>query len=162
MNAHQPRFQFIPFVICLFIPLAIGAIGGLFTSEAVMTWYPTLNKPSFNPPNWIFGPMWTLLYILMGIASYRVWQRREQVAHVPRTVAIYGMQLTLNLMWSFLFFYNQSIGGALFEIIVLLIFIIMNARMFYKIDKTAGLLYIPYILWVSFATALNAAIFMLN
>lgn len=162
MSTDQHRFRFFPFVICLAIPLAIGAIGGFFTSATVDTWYPTLNKPSFNPPSWVFGPVWTLLYILMGIASYRVWQRREQIVHFPRTVAIYAMQLILNLMWSFLFFYNQLIAGALFEIIVLLIFIIINARMFYKIDKTAGLLFIPYILWVSFATVLTAAIFMLN
>lgn len=162
MAQKQKRFQLLPFVICLAIPLSVGAIGALFTARSVDTWYPTLNKPFFNPPNWVFGPVWTLLYILMGIAAYRVWQRRDQIAHIPRIVATFAMQLLLNLIWSFLFFYNQIIGGALFEIVVLLIAIILNARIFYKIDKPAGHLFIPYIVWVIFATALNAAIFMLN
>ena len=162
MSTTKYRFNFLPFIICLAIPLAIGGIGSLFTAESVDTWYQTLNKPSFNPPSWVFGPVWTLLYILIGIASYRVWQRRAEVAHWPRTIAIYAMQLLLNLIWSFLFFYNQLIGGALFEIVVLLIVILINMQIFYKIDKTAGLLFVPYILWVSFATALTAAIFTLN
>lgn len=162
MFAKKRSFQFIPFIINISIPLAFGANGGLLTSNAVKTWYPTLNKPAFNPPNWIFGPVWTALYILIGIAAYLVWQKRDQVVHFPRTIAVYLIQLVLNLFWSFLFFNAHKIGASLFEIFALLIVIIINGIMFYKIDKTAGLLFIPYVLWVSFATLLTYAIYSLN
>jgi Tryptophan-rich sensory protein (mitochondrial benzodiazepine receptor homolog) len=156
------RFKPFAFIISIAIPLAMGAIGGWFTSQYVKTWYLTLNKPSFNPPNWIFAPVWTILYILMGISAYLIWLKRKEVEHFSRTAAIYLLQLVLNVMWSFLFFYAHEIGLAFFEIIALLIAIIINARVFYKIDKTAGLLFIPYILWVSFATILTYSIFSLN
>ncbi|ETZ20324.1 TspO/MBR family protein [Pedobacter sp. V48] len=156
------RFKPFAFIINIAIPLAMGAIGAWFTSQYVKTWYVTLNKPSFNPPNWVFAPVWTTLFILMGIAAYLVWLKREQVQYFTRTVAIYLIQLVLNVMWSFLFFYAHEIGLALFEIIALLLVIIINAMVFYKIDKTAGLLFIPYILWVGFATILTYSIFSLN
>nr|WP_294876641.1 TspO/MBR family protein [uncultured Pedobacter sp.] len=156
------RFKPFAFIINIAIPLAMGAIGAWFTSQYVKTWYVTLNKPSFNPPNWVFAPVWTTLFILMGIAAYLVWLKREQVQYFTRTVAIYLIQLVLNVMWSFLFFYAHEIGIALFEIIALLLAIIINAMVFYKIDKTAGLLFIPYILWVGFATILTYSIFSLN
>ena len=156
------RFKPFAFIISIAIPLAMGDIGGWFTSQYVKTWYLTLNKPSFNPPNWIFAPVWTILYILMGISAYLIWLKRKEVEHFSRTAAIYLLQLVLNVMWSFLFFYAHEIGLAFFEIIALLIAIIINARVFYKIDKTAGLLFIPYILWVSFATILTYSIFSLN
>lgn len=156
------KFNPLAFVVNIAIPLAIGAIGAFFTASSVKTWYVTLAKPSFNPPNSIFAPVWTALYILMGIAAYLVWQKRKTIQHFPRTAAIYMMQLLLNLMWSFIFFYAHQIGVALFEIILLLLVVIVNAITFYKIDKTAGLLFIPYILWVSFATVLTYNIFILN
>ena len=156
------KFNPIAFVVNIAIPLAIGAIGAFFTASSVKTWYVTLAKPSFNPPNEIFAPVWTSLYIIMGISAYLVWQKRHQILNLPRTIAIYLIQLVLNLMWSFIFFYAHQIGVALFEIIALLIAVIINARVFYKIDKTAGLLFIPYILWVSFATVLTYNIFILN
>jgi len=156
------RFKPFAFIINIAIPLAMGAIGAWFTSQYVKTWYVTLNKPSFNPPNWVFPPVWTTLFILMGIAAYLVWLKRKEVQHFNRTVAIYLIQLVLNVMWSFLFFYAHEIGLALFEIIALLLVIIINAMVFYKIDKTAGLLFIPYILWVGFAAILTYSIFSLN
>jgi translocator protein len=156
------RFKPFAFIINIAIPLAMGAIGAWFTSQYVKTWYVTLNKPSFNPPNWVFAPVWTTLFILMGIAAYLVWLKRKEVQYFTRTVAIYLIQLVLNVMWSFLFFYAHEIGIALFEIIALLLAIIINAMVFYKIDKTAGLLFIPYILWVGFATILTYSIFSLN
>ena len=156
------KFQFLPFILCLIIPLAIGAIGGFFTFESVKTWYTTLNKPSFNPPNNIFGPVWTTLYILMGISSYLVWKRRKIVSGYQWAAAIYLLQLILNLMWSFLFFYQHQIGFALVEIGILLLTIIINAFLFYRINKSAGLLFIPYILWVSFASYLTYSIYILN
>lgn len=156
------KFNPIAFVVNIAIPLAIGALGAFFTASSVKTWYVALAKPSFNPPNQIFAPVWTSLYIIMGISAYLVWQKRKQILNFPRTIAIYLIQLILNLMWSFIFFYAHQIGVALFEIIALLIAVIINALMFYKIDKTAGLLFIPYILWVSFATVLTYNIFILN
>lgn len=156
------KFKPLAFIINIAIPLGIGAIGAIFTAKSVNTWYQTLNKPSFNPPDSVFQPVWTTLFILIGISAYLVWQKREQIQNFPRTVAIYLMQLLLNLMWSFIFFQVRLIGLALFEIIIFLIVIIINARMFYKIDKTAGLLFIPYILWVSFATLLTYNLFILN
>lgn len=156
------KFKPLAFIINIAITLGVGALGGLATAQSVKTWYPTLNKPGFNPPNWLFAPVWTTLYILIGIAAYLVWIKRDQIAHFPRTVAIYLIQLILNLAWSFIFFYLHEIGFALTEIILLLIVIIINAVTFYKIDKWAGLIFIPYILWVSFASFLTYNILILN
>lgn len=156
------RFKPLAFILSIAITLSIGALGGFATAQSVKTWYPLLNKPSFNPPNWLFAPVWTSLYILIGIAAYLVWVKRDQVQHFPRTAAIYFIQLILNLAWSFIFFYLHEIGFALAEIIVLLMVVILNAVMFYKTDKWAGLLFIPYILWVSFASFLTYNLFILN
>ncbi|MCX2451827.1 tryptophan-rich sensory protein [Pedobacter sp. PLR] len=156
------KFNPIAFVINLAIPLAVGAIGSILTLTSVKTWYPTLAKPSFNPPDSIFPPVWSCLFILMGVSAYLVWQKRDQIAHFPRMIAVYAIQLLLNMMWSFLFFYAKNLGAALFEIVFLLIVIVINGTMFYKIDKTAGLLFIPYFLWVCFATVLTYSIFSLN
>lgn len=156
------KFKPLAFIVNIAITLGVGALGGWATAQSVKTWYPTLNKPSFNPPNWLFAPVWTTLYILIGIAAYLVWIRRDKIVHFPRTVAVYLIQLILNLGWSFIFFYLHEIGFALAEIILLLIIIVINANMFYKINKWAGLLFIPYILWVSFASFLTYNIFILN
>jgi len=156
------KFKPLAFIINIAITLSIGAIGSLATSSSVRTWYPTINKPSFNPPNWVFAPVWTTIFILTGIAAYLVWTRRDRILHFPRTVAIYLIQLILNLAWSFIFFYLHEIGFALAEILILLLVVIVNAIIFYKIDKWAGLLFIPYILWVSFASILNYNLFILN
>ncbi|MCZ4222146.1 TspO/MBR family protein [Pedobacter rhodius] len=156
------KFKPVAFIINIAITLGVGALGGWATAKSVQTWYPTLNKPSFNPPNWLFAPVWTTLYVLIGIAAYLVWIRRDKIVHFPRTVAVYLIQLILNLAWSFLFFYLHEIGFALAEIILLLTIIIINALVFYRINKWAGLIFIPYILWVSFATFLTYNIFILN
>ena len=156
------KFKPLAFILNIALTLSIGALGGWATATSVQTWYPTLNKPSFNPPNWLFAPVWTSLYLLIGIAAYLVWIKRDTITHFPRTVAIYLIQLILNLAWSFIFFYLHEIGFALFEILILLVVIIVNALMFYKINKWAGLIFIPYILWVSFASFLTYNIFLLN
>ncbi|QNN40440.1 TspO/MBR family protein [Pedobacter roseus] len=156
------KFKPVAFIINIAITLSVGALGGWATAKSVKTWYPTLNKPSFNPPNWLFAPVWTTLYVLIGIAAYLVWIRRDKIVHFPRTVAIYLIQLILNLAWSFIFFYLHEVGFALAEIILLLAIIIINALTFYKINKWAGLIFIPYIIWVSFATFLTYNIFILN
>lgn len=162
MLHQKKRFQFLPFLLNILVTLTFGAIGGLITIKSVQTWYPILHKPTFNPPNWLFGPVWSTLFIIIGFAAYLIWMKKEEIAHFPRTIAIYFIQLILNLGWSFLFFYNHQIGAALIEIIALLVAILVNAFVFYKIDKTAGLLLIPYFLWVCFATILTYNIFILN
>jgi len=156
------KFKPLAFILNIAFTLAIGALGAWATATSVKTWYVTLNKPSFNPPNQLFAPVWTSLYVLIGISAYLVWIKKDQIKHFPRTVAIYLIQLILNLAWSFVFFYLHEIGMALFEILILLICILFNAYTFYKIDKWAGFLFIPYILWVSFATILTYNIFILN
>lgn len=150
------------FIICIAIPLGIGFLGSTFTMGSVKTWYTTINKPSFNPPNWLFAPVWTTLYILMGIASFRVWQKRKTNEWFHWAVIIYILQLAFNLMWSYIFFELHQLGVALIEIGFLLLLIIINAFIFYRFDKIAGWLFLPYFLWVSFATYLTYSIFMLN
>ena len=162
MSNRTKKFQFLPLFICILIPLIFGAIGGLLTAESVKTWYPTLTKPSFNPPNQIFGPVWSSLYIIIGISSYLIWQKRKIVAGYNWAVLIYFIQLVLNLMWSYLFFYQHQIGLALIEIGILWIAIVINGFIFYRINRAAGLLFIPYLLWVSFASYLTYSIFILN
>ncbi|MEE1943601.1 TspO/MBR family protein [Pedobacter sp. KR3-3] len=162
MPKKTSKFQFVPFLICLFIPLFVGFLGSMLTLDSVKTWYLTINKPAFNPPNAVFGPVWSLLYILMGISSYLVWKKRKTTMGYSWAVGIYILQLLLNLMWSYLFFYQHQIGFALIEIGLLLLTIIINAFIFYRIDKTAGWLFVPYILWVSFASYLTYSISLLN
>lgn len=162
MTKKSSSATIITFLICLAIPLLIGFIGSQFTMESVKTWYLTINRPSFNPPNWVFAPVWTTLYVLMGIASFRVWQRRKTAEWFHWAVIIYLVQLIFNLMWSFIFFELHQIGFALVEIILLLLLIVINAFIFYRFDKFAAWLFLPYFLWVSFATYLTYSIFILN
>ena len=145
-------------IISIAVTLAVGFIGSIFTTPSIATWYTTINKPSFNPPNWIFGPVWTCLFILMGISFYLIWQRRL----TTKALAIFTLQLILNVLWSVLFFYLKSPSLAFIEIIFLWATILANIVIFYSISKTAGLLLVPYILWVSFASFLNYMIISLN
>ena len=138
----------------------IGAIGALWTS-ADSNWYNDLNKPSFNPPSWVFGPAWTLLFSLMGIALYFVFfSPSSQV----RTIALilFGVQFLLNILWSYLFFGAHNPLFSLIEIIFLLVLIILTSVYFFKVNSLSGFLMIPYILWVSFASFLNYSIWILN
>ncbi len=149
------------FITSLFVPLALGYIAGQYTSEAVPGWFASLNKPAFNPPGWVFGPVWTLLYILMGLSFFHIWIKPRIK---ERTIAkiIYIIQLLLNFAWSFLFFYYQDIALALIDIIVLDIVVVIMLLKFYQLKPTAAYLNIPYLLWILFATALNAAFYFLN
>ncbi|MFO7658302.1 MAG: TspO/MBR family protein [Bacteroidales bacterium] len=153
--------DFLKLIISVLLPLALGAFAGIFTSKAVPEWYTTLNQPSFNPPNYLFGPVWTTLYILMGISLFLIW---KQAKSNERNVAItvFLIQLILNFAWSFLFFYLNRIDIALVEIIVLWISIIVMLIKFYRIKPIAAFINIPYLLWVSFASILNASYFLLN
>lgn len=131
----------------------------MFTSSSVSTWYATLAKPSFNPPSWLFGPVWTVLYILMGIALYLAWTKRKEA---NGEIAVFTAQLALNMLWSALFFGLRNPSWALIEIIILWVMILVTMMKFYAIEKKAGYLLVPYLLWVSFATVLNVAIVILN
>jgi translocator protein len=150
----------IKFIISLIIPLSVGAVAGLFTSSAINGWFKTLNKPFFNPPNWIFGPMWTLLYLLMGLACYFIWTSDNEAR--KSALKIYAVQLFFNFLWSFLFFYFKNPALALVDIFLMLITISMTIISFSKISKKAAWLLVPYLLWVLFATALNFEIWRLN
>ena len=153
--------KIITFILCITIPLIIGAIGGIATSSGLDNWYLAVNKPSFNPPNYAFGTVWSCLYILMGISLYMILQTPASVRK-NIAIGIFSIQLTLNLIWSFLFFKYHWLGIALLEIILIWISILIMIISFFRIKKVAGLLQIPYLLWVSFASILNASYWLLN
>ena len=143
--------------------LALGYFSGMVTQTSIKTWYPNLIKPSFNPPNWVFAPVWSMLFIMMGVAAGLVWSRIESENQaVRKALLFFAIQLALNMLWSFLFFGMKNPTLALVEIVILLLLIYETYIQFVKIDKIAGYLLIPYLLWVSFATVLNASIWWLN
>ncbi len=152
----------IKLVVSLLIPLVTGAVAGIFTSSGVKGWYAVANKPSFNPPDWIFAPMWTTLYILMGIALYLVWKKPPATPGKKNALTWFAIQMVLNFCWSFIFFYARQPGWALVEIIAMWVAILLTIIFFRKISKTAAWLLVPYILWVSFASVLNFYIWHLN
>ena len=153
--------KIITLTLCIAVPLLIGGISGFATATSINDWYIDINKPSFNPPNYLFGPVWTTLYILMGISFYMILQSPKTELR-KKAVAIFCIQLFLNFCWSFIFFKFQLLGLAFIEIIFMLLSIITMITVFYKINKTAALLQTPYLLWVSFASVLNASIWYLN
>ena len=142
--------------------LAVGYFAGIITRAEILTWYPTLIKPSFNPPNWIFAPVWTTLYILMGIALYLVWKSTATASIKQTAILLFVVQLTLNFFWSILFFKFQLTGWAFVEIIAMWVAILFTILWFGKISSTAAWLRVPYICWVSFASLLNYSIWKLN
>ncbi len=139
-----------------------GIIGAFFTSSAISSWYVTLNKPAFNPPGWLFGPVWVILYTLMGIEAYLVWQRWGESNLAKWAVILFLVHLAFNALWSILFFGLKNPMFAFFEIIFLLIMIVSVSIMFLQIDKRAFFMMLPYIIWVSFAMVLNFYIWRLN
>jgi benzodiazapine receptor len=139
----------------------VFVLGGFATVESVRTWYPTLVKPSFNPPDWLFGPVWTVLYWMMAVAAWRVWRKAGWPAARPALVA-WSLQLALNLGWSLLFFGARAIGAAFFELVLLLLAVAWTRVLFARIDALAGWLFVPYLAWVTFAGVLNLAIWRLN
>jgi benzodiazapine receptor len=145
--------------------IVIAQLAGLIslnvTMDSISSWYFFLDKPSFSPPNWLFAPVWTLLYTLMGIAAYLIWRKKENPKR-KETLEIYFLSLILNAWWSFIFFGLGSIGLAFVEIIALWLVIIWTIMRFRKINKTASWLLIPYLFWVSFAAILNFNLWMLN
>ena len=149
-------------IIAVAIPVTVGSVSGFFTFSRVQSWYQTLNKPSWNPPDWIFGPVWTTLYVMMGISLYQVW-RSDSSGFLKKTaIALFAAQLILNFFWSFIFFNQHQIGWAFIEIMVMWIFILLTIFAFAQVSKTAAWLLVPYISWVSFAAILNYTIWQLN
>ena len=143
--------------------LVIGYFSGNVTRSVITTWYPTLIKPSFNPPIWIFAPVWSTLYMMMGVAAGLVWNRIEEERDlVKKALVFFAIQLGLNALWSYLFFGLKNPMLAGLEIIVLWLMIFETYLQFAKINKIAGYLFIPYLAWVSFAAVLNGSIWWLN
>ncbi|MBF4514959.1 tryptophan-rich sensory protein [Flavobacterium sp. ANB] len=149
--------------IALIVCLIVGYSASIVTRPSVESWYPTIEKPIFNPPNWIFMPVWTSLYILMAVAAGLVWDKiKEQNEEVKKALGFFLIQLTLNAVWSYLFFGLKNPMLALIEIAILWLMIYETYLKFGKINKIAGYLLIPYLAWVGFATILNASIWWLN
>lgn len=150
-------------IVTVAICLAVGYFSGIETRSAILDWYPTLVKPSFNPPNWVFAPVWTMLYIMMGVAAGLVWDRFSfDKGAVKKALVFFIVQLVLNAIWSYLFFglHNPMLAGL--EIILLWLMIYETYFQFAKINKVAGYLLVPYLVWVVFAAVLNASIWWLN
>jgi tryptophan-rich sensory protein len=139
--------------------LAVGSFGGFVTRDAVDSWYDTLAKPSWNPPNWLFGPAWTLLYILMAIAAWLVWRTGDRVRPA---LTLFFVQLGFNLLWSVIFFGLRSPGLALIEVVFLWSSVLLTMLAFFGRQVTAGWLFVPYLAWVSFAAILTLAIWLMN
>ncbi len=146
------------FLLACFV---VSGIGGLVTASSVGGWYATLDKPAFNPPDWVFAPVWTMLYVLMAVAAWRVWRTGATTERRNALIA-FAVQLALNLLWSILFFGLQLIGMALLEISLLLSAIAVCAVLFWRVEHLAGWLLVPYLAWVAFATALNLSLWLLN
>jgi len=149
-------------VFSILICQAAGFLGSLATTPSIATWYKTVAKPSFNPPNAIFGPVWLSLYLMMSISLFLVWRQWGAAKGVRPALIIFFVQLALNTLWSVLFFGLHQPGWAFLEIVVLWLFILLTMIVFWRLSRVAGLLLLPYLLWVSFASALNFAIWRLN
>lgn len=148
--------KFLKLLIAIVICEGAGLIGSFFTIASVNTWYITLNKPFFNPPSWVFGPVWTILYLLMGISLYLVWGNKKI------SLKWFWIQLILNSLWSIIFFGLKNPTFAFFGIVLLWLAIAMTIKSFWKHNKTASWLLVPYLLWVTFASVLNLSIVLLN
>jgi benzodiazapine receptor len=149
--------------IVVIICLAVGYLSGMVTRASITTWYPTLVKPGFNPPNWIFAPVWTSLYVMMGVAAGLIWnQITTQKAAVTKALQFFTIQLVLNALWSYLFFGLHNLMLATIEVVLLWLMIFETYSQFAKINKTASYLMLPYLAWVSFASVLTASIWWLN
>lgn len=145
----------------LALTFAAASIGSLFTDVGRNGWYEQLEKPPWNPPGWVFGPVWTVLYVAMAVAAWRVWRRRG-LRDGAGALSLWGVQLVLNMTWSAVFFGMQAPGAAFAEIVVLWAAIVATTVVFFRIDRAAGWLFVPYLGWVTFAAALNFSIWRLN
>ena len=155
--------KYVKIAILVATCLALGYLSGMVTQSSIKTWYPTIIKPSFNPPNWLFAPVWSTLFVFMGIAGGLVWSKIDQKkGEVKKALLFFAIQLFLNSLWSILFFGLKNPMLALVEIVLLWLLIYETFVQFNKIDKIAGYLFIPYLIWVGFAAFLNLSIWWLN
>lgn len=154
--------SFLRLVIAIGASQLAGILGSFFTMSAIPEWYRYLLKPAIAPPNWVFGPVWTTLFILMGVAAWLVWERGARRRDVRVALGLFLIQLGLNTLWSVVFFGLQNPGAAFVEILILIIAILATMRAFYPISRLAALLLVPYIAWVSFAAYLTWSIYQLN
>jgi tryptophan-rich sensory protein len=161
VKPHDSTPAYLQLAAFLLICLLISALGGWVTAGSVDSWYPTLQKPAFNPPDWVFAPVWTILFILIAVSGWRVWRRRRNT-YGSLALSAYALQLSLNLLWSVLFFGLRRVDLAAAEIVALLLAILLNIWLFLRIDRPAAYLLVPYALWVAFAAALNFSIWTLN
>lgn len=158
---RTPKIHYKKLVVALVLPFLAALIGNLATSSNITSWYAYLDKPGFSPPNWLFGPVWTLLYLLMGIALYIVWAKR--VSHSKRAAFTwFGIQLVFNTLWSIVFFGLHAPWAAVGVIVTMIISITATIRYFWPVSRAAGYLLLPYLAWVLFATYLNIIIAVLN
>jgi len=149
-------------VISIIVCQCAGLIGSIFTMPAITTWYATLQKPPFNPPNWLFAPAWATLYLLMGISAFIIWRRGLGNPQVKRALFLFVIQLVLNALWSVAFFGLESPLYGVIVIAALWVAILFTILKFFKVSSVAAVLMLPYILWVTFAAVLNVSIWVLN
>ncbi|MFH1335241.1 MAG: TspO/MBR family protein [Candidatus Zixiibacteriota bacterium] len=154
--------EILKLIICIGVCQLAGFVGSLFTTPSIPTWYAAIRKPSFTPPNSVFGPVWTTLFLLMGISAYLIWRKGLQDKNVKLALLIFIAQLGLNVLWSILFFGLHSPFSAFIEIIILWLVILVTFVSFMKISKPAGILLLPYLIWVAFAAILNYNLWKLN
>lgn len=150
------------FLVSITLPILVGGLSGFVTSGGVRDWYPTLVKPPFNPPSWVFGPVWTILYLMMGLALFLVWHKGVDRDLVRVGLILFAVQLALNGLWSVIFFGMRLPAYAFAEILLLWIAIAATIVWFWRSVPAAGLLLVPYLAWVSFASVLNGSIWLLN
>jgi tryptophan-rich sensory protein len=153
---------YVRLIISVALCQAAGIVGSLFTTPAISSWYASLRKPAFAPPNWVFAPVWTTLYLLMGISLFIVWNIGLEKNSVRKSIVVFGIQLLLNVFWSYLFFGLKSPLPGLVEIVVMWLTILSTILVFFRISKKAAVLLIPYLMWVSVASYLNYSILVLN
>jgi tryptophan-rich sensory protein len=156
-----PKHRWLGLIALLVICYVAAAVGGAVTTPKIDSWYAALAKPSWNPPNWIFGPVWSALYFGMAVSAWLIWQQRGLVG-AAWPLALFGAQLVLNVLWSCLFFGLQSPGAALVEVLVLWLAIAATMVVFWFRSTVAGILFVPYLAWVTFASVLNFSIWRLN
>jgi tryptophan-rich sensory protein len=149
-------------IIAVLIVELVGVVGSFFTTSSISSWYPTLIKPALNPPNWVFAPVWTTLYALIGVSVFLIWRHGLRQRRIRIALTIFSAQLILNVIWSIIFFGFQNPLLAFIEIIILWLAIVWTIFAFYKISRLAACLLMPYIIWVSFAAYLNYSIWLLN
>lgn len=161
-NKTMQRIQWLRLATFVIVAELAGILGTVFTVRSIPTWYAGLQKPSFNPPNWVFGPVWTVLYFLQGLAAYLVWERRDSHPQAGTALKLFWIQLALNAIWTPIFFGAKNLGLAFVEIILMWIFIVLTMVWFWRVRPTAAYLMLPYLAWVTFASVLNFSLWRLN